>query len=111
MSTEIIQRSELPSDYSDMMETESHHEHAVIKDSDGIIRWQADPFIDRFVDACSLNCIVRGFHENGTSKNSEVYRELYRKMGYSLSGYWEIFYWDTNNDDADEYRPPNREGE
>jgi len=26
-------------------------------------------------------------------------------MGYSLFGYWEVFYWDANNDIADEYEP------
>jgi hypothetical protein len=24
-------------------------------------------------------------------------------MGYSLSGYWEIFYWEVNNEDAEDY--------
>jgi hypothetical protein len=107
-STDIlIPRGDLPSDYFEMMKTEQHHQHEIVKDENGVIRWKADPFIRRFTDACSLNDIVSGFHANGTDKNSEVYRELYRRMGYSLSGYWEIFYWDVNNEDAINYSPPN----
>jgi hypothetical protein len=41
----------------------------------------------------------------GLGKNDESVRKLYRDMGYSLSGYWEIFYWEMNNEDADQYRP------
>jgi hypothetical protein len=28
---------------------------------------------------------------------------MYRDMGYSLYGYWEIFYWEMNNDYAQDY--------
>ena len=38
------------------------------------------------------------------TKNSEEWRKLYRDIGYSLYGYWEIFYWDMNNEDAADYR-------
>lgn len=103
-----IERSELPRDYDDMMLTEAHHNHKIVKDDNGVLRWESDPFICKFVDDCSLNFIVRGFHANGNDKNTESYRELYRKMGYSLSGYWEIFYWDFNNEDADKYNPPKK---
>jgi len=101
----LVDRDQLPDDYAEMMKTESHHQHEIIMDSNGVIRWKADPFIRRFVDACSLNEIVAGFHANGNGKNSEVYRELYRRMGYSLSGYWEIFYWEVNNENASDYSP------
>ncbi|WP_339145134.1 hypothetical protein [Pseudoalteromonas galatheae] len=103
---EIIKRNELPDDFSDMMQTEQHHEHEIVKDEHGVLRWRSDPFIEQFANDCSLNDIVRGFHSNGNGKNNESYRELYRKMGYSLSGYWEVFYWEANNPDADNYHPP-----
>jgi hypothetical protein len=45
------------------------------------------------------------FFKMGLTKNSEEVRKLYRDMGYSLSGYWEIFYWDMNNEDAHKYKP------
>ena len=40
----------------------------------------------------------------GIDKNHEVYRDLFRKMGYSLDGYWEIFVF--YNQDCDQYQPP-----
>ncbi len=102
----LLDRKDLPSDYSEMMETETHHDHEIVKDEHGTIRWKEDPFISQFTSDCSLNDIVAGFYANGNNKNTESYRELYRKMGYSLSGYWEIFYWDMNNEIADEYKQP-----
>ena len=106
MIMEIISRKELPSDYDKMMKTEQHHQHEIIMDKHGTIRWKEDSFIRKFTDDCSLNDIVMGFHSKGNDKNTESYRELYRKMGYSLSGYWEVFYWNMNNDIAGEYEPP-----
>jgi len=103
-----INRSDLPIDYAKMMKTEQHHDHEIIKNEHGTIRWKEDPFIRRFTDSCNLNDIIKGFHANGNGKNSEIYRELYRKMGYSLSGYWEVFYWDMNNENADQYQPPQK---
>lgn len=44
------------------------------------------------------------FRSMGLTKNSEEMGKLYRDMGYSLSGYWEIFYWETNNEDAGKYK-------
>lgn len=105
MSEKTVNRSELPDDYAEMMKTESHHQHEVIKDAHGVLRWKADPFVRKFTDGCNLNNIVQGLYANGNDKNSELYRELYRRMGYSLSGYWEIFYWEVNNEDADQYVP------
>lgn len=100
-----VPRNELPDDYSEMMKTEQHHNHEIIEDDKGVLRWKEDPFIGRFVDACSLNDIVCGFRAKGNGKNSEIYREFYRKMGYSLSGYWGVFYWEANNEEAGEYQP------
>lgn len=100
-----VARSELPDDYTEMMKTEAHHAHRIIRDSHGVLRWREDPFVNRLVDACGLNEMIFGIYSNGFDKNCEVYRELYRKMGYSLSGYWEVFYWEMNNEDAADYIP------
>lgn len=102
---EIINREDLPEDYKEMMASESHHNHEIVK-VNGVLRWKQDDFVSRFTDACNLNDIVAGLHSNGNGMNSEIYRELYRKMGYSLSGYWEVFYWDMNNDEAADYVQP-----
>ena len=106
MMDKLIERSKLPTSYARMMKTETHHDHVIIEDEAGTLRWKKDPFIRRFTDDCSLNDIVQGFYSKGNDKNTESYRELYRKMGYSLSGYYDVFYWDMNNDIADEYRQP-----
>ena len=39
----------------------------------------------------------------GANKNDPRIRELYRWIGYSIFGYWEVFYWDWNNDCVDEW--------
>jgi hypothetical protein len=41
----------------------------------------------------------------GYNKNSEIYRKFFWDLYYSISGYWEIFYWKVNNEIADEYKP------
>ena len=101
----IVNRSDLShiEEYLEIFEAEKHHTHRVVE-IDGITRWEENEAINSLVDASGLNLIVRGLYENGYDKNSEVYRELYRNMGYSLSGYWEIFYWDLNNENAGDYR-------
>lgn len=102
---EVINRSELPEDYTEMMETESHHTHAVVR-VDGVIRWEASAFVKSLLSRMSLNDLCPLLDEIGAGKNSEPYRKLYRDMGYSLSGYWEVFYWELNNEDAHLYKPP-----
>jgi len=51
-----------------------------------------------------MNNVVNFMYSIGLTKNSEEYRKLYRDIGYSLYGYWEIFYWEMNNEDASDYR-------
>jgi hypothetical protein len=41
----------------------------------------------------------------GLDKNCDEYRKVYRDIGYSLDGYWEIFYWEVNNPISREYIP------
>lgn len=101
-----IPRSELPDDYKEMMEKESHHDHPIIDYGKGVIRWKVNPTIEALVDLIGLNEIIEALHDSDLGKNSEIYRDLYRSIGYSLSGYWEIFYWDMNNPDADDYQQP-----
>ena len=47
----------------------------------------------------------------GADKNDPRIRELYKHIGYSLYGFWEIFYWGVNNEDAYKYmgrKSPNK---
>lgn len=92
--------------YREILDKETHHDHAIITDAQGTLRWKENPNVNLLVKKVNLNHLIFLLIELGYDKNSEVYRKLYRDMGYSLSGYWEVFYWDANNDAADKYRPP-----
>jgi hypothetical protein len=91
-------------DYKEIFETESHHDHEVIEDDNGTFRWKEDPAVRKIIDTGILNDLWVLFYKMGLTKNSEEVRKLYRDMGYSLSGYWEVFYWEVNNEDAEEYK-------
>jgi hypothetical protein len=95
---------ELNSDYRKMLEKESHHNHKIIMDDNGTYRWEADPKVNSMIDQLNLNTLWILFYKMGLNKNSEEVRKMYRDMGYSLYGYWEIFHWEVNNPDADLYR-------
>lgn len=103
---EIIRRCDVEGVYQEMLKTESHHDHKIIVDDQGTIRWKKDEVVDELVTLLDLNMIVGEMLSEGINKNNEMYRRLYRSMGYSLSGYWEVFYWAMNNEDCDEYRQP-----
>lgn len=102
---ETISREDLIGDYDDMMKSEAHHNHEIIKDKNGIIQWKPDPLIELIIDAYGITKILDEICALGGTKNGELYRELYRKRGYPLSGYWEIFYCELNNPDAPLYIP------
>ena len=93
--------------YAEMMQLESHHNHKIIEDDHGIYRWLPNTDIEPFMENISLNDLCPLLNLLGYDKNSEVYRKLYRDMGYSLSGYWEVFHWDWNNEDCELYEQPN----
>jgi hypothetical protein len=105
---EIVTRESLMDveNYKEIFDIEFHHNHEVIKDENGTIRWKGDPNIQRMIPGpVNLNDLwYIMFHSMGMTKNSEQVRKLYRDMGYSLSGYWEIFFWEMNNELAPEYR-------
>lgn len=96
----ILSRKDLPADYDELMKTEQHHEHEIVM-VDNIIRWKANEGVRELVDSCDLNHIILDMQINGIDRNHEVYRRLYRNMGYSLSSYWDAI----DNPEADEYTP------
>lgn len=91
----------------EVLEIETHHDHKIIRDEDGRLRWQEDHNISELIgrDRLNLNDLVPLLHLLGHGKNSETMRRMYRCMGYSLFGYWEIFHWEANNAIAHEYEP------
>jgi hypothetical protein len=91
--------------YKEVLDKETHHSHEIIEDAHGTIRWKQNPKVGEIIDKGILNDLWYLFYAMGLNKNSEPIRKLYRDMGYSLSGYWEIFFWEMNNEDASEYNP------
>lgn len=87
----------------EIFKKESHHTHEIIEMDDGVFRWKPNDNARIFLENISLNDLCPLLSMLGYDKNSEVYRKLYRDLGYSLFGYWEIFYWDENNPDAENY--------
>jgi len=106
----VITRKEASSiceDYRQIFEMEKHHNHEVVMTENGILRWKENPDVINMVRKIGLNDIVALFYTLGIDKNNEIHRKLFRDIGYSLSGYWEVFYWTVNNEYAEEYRQDN----
>lgn len=102
----IVNRNEITNEtYREILDVETHHEHIIYEDENGTLRWKEDNAVIKMVDKIGLNDIYQLFYSLGLNKNSELIRKMYRDMGYSLFGYWEIFYWKANNDIADDYVP------
>jgi hypothetical protein len=57
------------------------------------------------MNGMNFNKVIEEFLYRGLDKNSDEYRKVYRDIGYSLDGYWEIFYWEVNNPIASKYLP------
>lgn len=103
-----IDRKDITEDYArEVLDVETHHDHRIIQDRNGTLRWEPNNGIRQFLGEgrISLNDLCPLLAELGYDKNSEVYRKLYRDMGYSLFGYWEVFYWEVNNEAAEDYVP------
>jgi hypothetical protein len=100
--------SEASAEYKEIFDKEWHHDHEIIRDANGTLRWKQDPKVREIIDKGILNDLWYLFHTMGLTKNSEEVRKIYRDMGYSLFGYWEIFFWEMNNENAKLYRKGKR---
>lgn len=99
-----ISRNQLTQqNHLEIINKENHHNHEIIEHN-GIYRWKVDPTIDYLVHQMDFNELIMNLYKNGHDKNSEMFRKIYRDIGYSLDGYWEIFYCQVNNEKANEYR-------
>lgn len=100
----FINRQDITEDYArEVLDKETHHEHPIIRRKDGRLCWLPNGDVTQFLGEgrISLNDLCPLLDCMGYGKNSEVYRKLYRDMGYSLFGYWEVFYWEANNEPDD----------
>ena len=95
--------------YAEILERESHHDHELLVDNEGKLWWKENPDFISMKDKLGLEKILNTLRYLGYGKNSELYRKLYRDNGYSMFGYWEIFYWDWNNHLTDDYRQDKEE--
>ncbi len=87
----MIDRTTLPKEYKTLLLGESRHDHEIVEVS-GVLRWKENPDVKVILQHLSFNHLCMLLDTLGYGKNSKVYRKLYRDIGYSLSGYWEIFY-------------------
>ncbi len=90
--------------YADILKRESHHDHEILVDEHGKFWWKENPEFTEMKEKIGLQNIWDLLESLGYNKNSEVIRKMYRHNGYSLFGYWELFYWEVNNPIANEYR-------
>lgn len=103
---ETINRNKIIDEtYRQILDIETHHDHEIIADSQGTYRWKPNATVTSILSNLDFNSVIALLQNLGYDKNSEVYRKLYRDIGYSLYGYWEVFYWKTNNKFADDYKP------
>ncbi len=102
----IIQRDTIKNKtYREILDVETHHDHLIEKDEDGTLRWTRNYKVCEIVDKIGMENIFELFERLGANKNSELLRKMFRERGYTLFGYWELFYCETNNDIANEYTP------
>lgn len=89
--------------------------HPLHIDKNGTLRWAAKPEREKeimeSIGAKDLDDVYTIYYDQYSpqfdvpAKNNDLIRELYKCRGYSLSGFWEVFYWDWNNEHADKARP------
>ncbi len=103
---EVIERAWITlraEEYAEVMRGERYHNHLIIEDELGTYRWKQFPArkaeIMDYFGATDLNELF----SNGADKNDPLVRELYRCMGYSIFGYWEVFYWEVNNHKVEDW--------
>ena len=100
-----IKREEIRDlNFIEIMKKENHHNHEIIQNKEGELYWKPDENLCAEIEGININNNIFNFLSKGLNKNSEEYRKFYRDMGYSLFGYWEIFYCKANNPICNNYR-------
>lgn len=100
----ITNREHITEDWArEILDVERHHDHPIYRDTDGALYWGENKEVCEMVDNIGIGQLMALFDKLGLDRNSEVVRKTYRDMGYSLFGYWEVFYLENNNDKVDQY--------
>ena len=64
-----VNREDLPEDYAEMMQKESHHHHEIVLENE-VLRWRADPFVRETIGKeISLNDLCPVLARIGHGKN------------------------------------------
>jgi hypothetical protein len=63
--------------------------HPIYEDEHGVIRWQPSKAVRWAADRINLNEMYVAYMTGAFTKDE--YKEFYRDMGYSLSGFGEVF--------------------
>jgi hypothetical protein len=92
--------------YAEILDNEKHHDHKIILDEYNVLRWEGNPEVIKMADEVGVNKLIIDLQNSGHTKSSEVYQKLYRDIGYSLCGYWDVFAYcneeDCYDDEEDE---------
>ena len=96
-------------EYADVFALDGR-DHEVYLD-DKVLRWREDPHVRWITNHMDLNDFwypdnskcSPDLNRDPISKNDPNIRKMYRNMGYSLSGYYDIFFWEINNPIASEW--------
>lgn len=94
----VVSREEaaaLAETYAEVLAQETHHTHELVYDEYGTLRWKANSSVKLLFKHGGVVNFNLFWEQHG--KKDEEMKQLYRDMGYSLCGYWEIFYWEVNN--------------
>ena len=117
-SDELKERYAKDSDVYAEVFAKDGNDHEVFLDKNGTLRWKVNPSIELlfslnqvverpYIQVVDLNEFWTQWYKQGFTKNDPRVRKLYRDMGYSVSGYWEIFFWEVNNPIVDQWEGEN----
>lgn len=96
--------------YELVLTREEQTGHEIHINEHGTLRWDANPDREKeIMDGFGAKDLNDLFMYKGFDKNDPIIRELYKCIGYSIYGFWEIFYWEVNNEYANEYVAPTNE--
>jgi len=99
----------IAADYELVLSREEKDGHELYIDEHDTLRWVEHPIrAQEIMDSFRAKDMNELFM-NGADKNDPIVRELYKCIGYSLCGFWEIFYWEVNNERANEYVAPTKD--
>jgi len=104
-SSKYVDRKNIDTtDCYSFLNIETHHNHKIVM-VDKVYRWEENKEVRKAINDLDLCKLWNIIYDIGLNRNSELPKSIYRDMGYSLHGYWELFYSDINNEDFKDYVP------